>query len=149
MTSIHWTAGASCASMAIERFTVSRVGDPEVSHLKTTQAVGTYNRKKFKDAVEVCNSCPVRQECAEDASEADLYWTMRGGLTPTYYEGGAGVSRIPNVDTQEYLEYVCRSRRHVGDAYRGKKPSWRGNGSVVDYCIGCDNETSRRRGGGV
>lgn len=143
----HWTADASCVGIPIERFTVSKMGDPEVSHLNSTQTVRAYNLKKIDEAVKICNSCPVWMECIESSNSSDLFWTVRGGLTPAYYEtsGKSGPKRAPNAETQDYLEYRCKSGRHVGDLYRGTKESWRKDGSVVEYCIECDHESGLKQ----
>lgn len=118
------------------------MGDPEVSHLRSTQTVKYYNDRKIDEAVQICNSCPVRQECSDDATKFDLFWTVRAGQIPTYYEHGSktGPRRVPNSHNDEYVEYRCKSGRHEGDRYRGFKESWRKNGSKVMYCIACDHE---------
>lgn len=133
-----WQDDAACGGIDPELFMVNRMGDPEVAHIKASQALRAHNLDKLERAKSVCEDCPVKRECLEDATSSDLHWSVRGGQTPTSLQGDKlRMSRgdIPISEASEYIEYTCRSGRHVGDGYRGKKPDR--NGKLVNFCLGC------------
>lgn len=133
-----WQDDANCQRADPELFMVNRMGDPEVAHIKSTQALRRYNESKIERAKEYCNDCPVMQECLDNSTPADLHWSVRAGLTPASVVGKrmkTSRGEIPSSDTTEYLEFICRSGRHRGDHHRGYK---NGEEGAVQYCRSCE-----------
>lgn len=134
-----WQDDAACGGIDTETFMVNRLGDPEVSHIKSTQVLRQHNSDKIERAKALCSDCPVVQQCLDSASSADRHWSVRGGETPGALSTGKlrmSHGDIPNADTNEYIEYRCRRGRHLGSSYRGEKRDSK-TGNIVTYCLGC------------
>jgi len=82
----HWSEHAACGGMNPADFEISRRDDPDINN-KQGQSIRKHNLRKMAYAIEICEGCPVRATCLEEADEADLYWTVRGGQWPTSLRG--------------------------------------------------------------
>lgn len=133
----HWTTKAACKGSPTNWFVASRVGEPEVRHLKHHQ-MKTYNFKKFDRAKKVCQGCPVRDQCFSDSSPADRFWSVRGGEYPTCYRTGrfdGSKGGVPSFPSADYAEYRC-TKGHLGDEYIGYKLNAK-SGNLTKYCLKC------------
>jgi len=76
-----WMDEAACVGNA-PLFMVKdhRGGDP-VSNLKWKN----YEKEKFQEAIKICRSCPVQQECGEDSTLDDFKWTVRAARMPSAF----------------------------------------------------------------
>lgn len=79
-----WLQSAACAGKS-EMFTVRDLqlgnGEP-YSEAKHKLA----ENQKFKDAIRICQSCPVQQQCGETAEPEDWRWTVRAGRMPAVFK---------------------------------------------------------------
>ena len=76
-----WWASAACAGM-------SPLFDDDAFDFESESSMGRNPRNRtvaqnraVRAAVQVCNGCPVKVECLEDALVHGDEWTVRGGLT--------------------------------------------------------------------
>lgn len=81
-----WTDDASCADADPEAFQVASPGDPEADGLVGLK-LAVFNRERLEYAAQVCESCPVRQKCLDEATAGDRYWSVRGGELPLKIAG--------------------------------------------------------------
>lgn len=123
-----WTDDAACAKVNPELFQISQVGDPGLEGLGTNE-VKRFNQIKVADAKKYCESCPVKKRCLEEATESDLYWSVRGGETPKRLD--PNVRHIPLADTNSYFPWECKK---CGSGDFG----WHMNkGAMRKYCKQC------------
>lgn len=79
-------------------------------------------------AISVCNSCPVKQQCLDDASEIDLATTVRGGTySLNEVHGYADPCGVCNTVSWQIMK-KGRGRkpsRRCGECQRRKSKAWR------------------------
>lgn len=68
-----------------------------------------YDKGKFEEAARICRSCPVQQECGEDAGPGEFHWTVRAGKKPSVFNVRPQEPKAP-----ESLKVKVCARGHVG-----------------------------------
>lgn len=100
---MSWEHKASCKGKH-ELFEIIGRGDPRAKEMKGRQLVNT-NVKHFYQAAEICETCPVKLECAVAAEPEDFDNTFRAGNWPSGFE---------HHDPAYIAKRVCK-RGHVGE----------------------------------
>lgn len=129
-----WTDDAACAASDPRYFQVSQLGDPETAFLPEgrTDLLAKYNRAKVEVAIGICEGCPVRATCLENASTSDLHWSVRGGQTPKRLT--QRIKTVPSFPIKEYLPWACKN-------CRGEEFTWYQNKGVKRRrCSVCSND---------
>jgi hypothetical protein len=128
-----WTDDAACRDTNPELFQVSEATDPGLEGIGT-QELRQYNLDKVEQAKQICESCPVKKTCLSRAEPTDLYWSVRGGETPTRL--------IPRTDTKrpympvfntEWIGWHCKEH---GDAFKMEKVYKDGTRPYCGQCSG-------------
>lgn len=99
------------------------------------------NVANFERAVQICNTCPVKQTCLDEANPDDFLWTIRGGKLPINFnpnKQGRPPGRYGKVGPNGVR--ICKN---CGEEQAGVKP----NGGL--FCKPCKytrtNEAARKR----
>lgn len=136
-----WQDDAACHGRESE-FTFIELDDPAWrpgtklnKQGKKVEVVGEkqVNRIRMEKAVVTCADCPVRQQCLDEASPAEKFWSIRGGRlpdvlvktknkAPVEYLGGFFEWECKNGHGRVYLAY-----RNKGGGQEGRRP----------YCLEC------------
>lgn len=133
----HWKDDAACAFQPSSLFELADTFSPISEGIVPSgddpvPAIKDLNTVNFERALEICASCPVLNQCEEDAEPGDFRWTVRAGRLPVAYN--AALAGRPVVTSK-----TCGEGHEMT-----KRP---GNGW---YCLPCQNEKAkaRRRGEG-
>lgn len=131
-----WTDGANCSGADPELFQVASQGDP-IAGGRRNQALAKFNRERAELALAFCEGCPVKRTCLREATEADRYWSVRGGELPVRLTGSrAQQAYVPTSENSEYEEpWSCKLH---GVAFR-KSHLRRARGKEYTrvYCTEC------------
>ncbi len=145
----HWTDDAACAFQPHTLFEIATSEDRIAEGIApsgrdTRVPLRELNEENLKRAKEICNTCPVKQACIDEAEPEDFLWTVRGGRTPTNF------NEEPRTNKRygEIGPNGIRICKHCGEEQQGVKP----NGGL--FCRPCKykktNEAARlRRATGV
>lgn len=122
----EWHSQAACSGMNPSGFMLRDMDSMVVGN---SNDLWKLNDERVKAAQTVCHSCPVRQECFDDANEEDLNWTVRGGQRPRALTVPRG---RPKKGAPENLH-----SRNEKPCTRGHKGMWRYSRSKWT-CKGCE-----------
>jgi len=130
-----WTDDAACKNTNPELFQVSEGTDPGLEGIGT-QELNRFNLDKVEQAKKICEGCPVRATCLSVAEPSDLYWSVRGGETPTRLiprENGKK-PYMPVFNATEWVGWNCQ--KHGRDFMFERSY----NDGVRPYCGRCANK---------
>ena len=98
-----------CNGMDTTEFQYLDSDDIQAAGLKVgREEVWQFNNDRLTEAASFCVGCPMIDSCFESATDADLFWTVRGGRLPTRLAKNHRVSRhTPTSDVKDYLPDTC------------------------------------------
>jgi WhiB family redox-sensing transcriptional regulator len=79
-TDFSWRKDAACASEGSRLFFPPEEGDEDYSPNNVRQGIATTRR--FRQAVVICDVCPVREKCLEYALSVPEHAGVWGGMSP-------------------------------------------------------------------
>lgn len=82
------------------------------------------NEARFRRASEICKSCPVLQECKENATNTDMWYTYRAGEVPGIWEKHQEKGRIVTLTRSTAPQGRCKNG-HDDWAIWGGRPKCR------------------------
>lgn len=129
-----WTDDAACKGSDPELFQLLQEGDPGAGDAKRGALI-PLNRERIAKAIRICESCPIKERCLEEATPSDLYWSVRGGQTPTKFSGE--VKMVPMFKSSEWLgkpECPEHGSRSVSTRHRTDQ---KGSRYTSTYCGVC------------
>lgn len=77
-----WQEDAACRFQPYTLFQIASLEDAIAEGL-TESEIKDLNEANLTRAKEICNTCPVWDECYTSADPSDFDWTMRAGIMPT------------------------------------------------------------------
>lgn len=79
-----WETRAACVGQPAIMFSVVDYEQSPDDASKLTKWKA-YEKEKFEQAIKICRSCPVQQECGESADPEDFKWNVRAGRMPSAF----------------------------------------------------------------
>lgn len=117
----EWQEGAACSGMDPKMFEVDGRLDEE-------------RKVEIARAISVCSSCPVKQQCLDDASEMDLATTIRGG-TYSLNEVHGYADPCTKCNTVSWVMFRKgggrKPSRRCAECARRSSKAWRDRGKVA------------------
>lgn len=132
-----WTDDAACSGVNPELFQMSQAGDPGLEGIGKVE-LRKFNEQKAEQAKSYCEGCPVRATCLERAEASDLYWSVRGGETPTSLVPlkDGSKRKFPAAGTEDWVGWHCKKHGRNYLLYR----SYVNQKAMRPYCGRCSGE---------
>lgn len=106
-----WQDDAACAFQPSTLFEVAEEGS-EIAKGLSPAEISDLNSANFERAGEICASCPVFDECAEDMTTGDFLYVFRAGHAPDLFIDDRSLTpRKPVGRPKGSLDKVPRKRR--------------------------------------
>lgn len=101
----EWAQEAACKGMNPDLFAMLMLDDEAAAPAGGSKyRLSLLNKERVASAQMVCETCPIKRECVENATPADLHWTVRGGQAPA----AMFATNRSNVPSASFVPEPCR-----------------------------------------